>query len=239
MDITKARATMEKRIIADYNKMDESKYNGEQYKKYVRSLSDKAFIDYAKGLADYTFDTHLIYEDNISNNNKYKKSYADYFAIADELEVPLRQRIIYTDDDGTKYAGPNKAIVLPILVRVMQQLADKKNNASSDVDDLNMLTGQPANDSRAAAFTNAQHFSLLASNQHKARKEFMVYRSDNEPATLFMLDQIERTGNFKTDDFKHSVGKMQSLTTANVFLLSAGIKTDMTAGPKLQKNEDD
>lgn len=226
-DITSARAKFEKSIISVFNKMDTSGYNGEQFKQFVSNMSDNEIIELAKGYADYTFDKHLTFEDDLSNTSKHKKGYKFFFELAEKLNIPIKQRLIYTNEDGTKYAGPNEAMVFPLSIRVMQQLSDKKNNVSSDTDDMNMITGQPTGDTRASAFTNAQHRSMLATGQDITSKEFNVFRSDNENATRFMLNQIENNGSFKTNDYKHSVKDQQSLNTAHTFLLSAGIVTDM------------
>jgi hypothetical protein len=126
-----------------------------------------------------------------------------------------------------------KIPVIYSMVRPLQQLLDKKNNMSSNTDQINSLTGQVTGSSKASTVSNMQTISLVTSNQMKAVKEMHGPRSDDLPAKLKMIDMIESTGDYDIDNITIHPEDKQALETMRVMLVGAGYRVSYGKNEKL------
>lgn len=222
---TTARINAENKIYNLMDALDSSKYNSEYYKEYFKTLNDTAFTEYMRRLRDD--DTFYLFFEINSLDFKGTPDISRIKDIAEEFGVQLTEYVMFPNKSKDLDNPAVTATPIPVLivqVRRLQQLLEKKNAASSNIDKVNPITGQVTGESKAASLSDMQTMSLVTSGQIKTIKEFLGPRADDNDAKMKMLDMIERTGEFNIDDININTENKQSVNTMKVFLQGAGFK---------------
>lgn len=210
-------------------------YNSTYWRNYLQTMNDKELIDFMKKLKDLE-NFNLFFELNVLDNKKTPTLHK-LRLVSEKYNIPVEEYVAFPykrpDNPDDPPISATKIPVLYTLVRPLQQLLDKKNNMSSDTDQVNLLTGQVTGSSKASTFSNMQTISLTTSNQIDIVKEFLGPRSDDQQSKLKMLDQIANTGDFDLESIPIRTSDKQSLETIRVMLIGAGFRVAFGKKAKL------
>jgi hypothetical protein len=116
--------------------------------------------------------------------------------LADELNVPIYQRVWTTDEStGQRYLTPIKYPVLPLAVRRQAQTLDGKQSIPTDTSVIDDLTGQPTGDSKGSAMTYTELQVFYAQGLENTIIEAIKVRGGDQKAlNAFEREIIERGG---------------------------------------------
>jgi hypothetical protein len=233
-DFKLARLNFEKKVIDLMNELDPSHYNENMYKEYFASLTDEQFKTFVYNLYSKE-DFNLFIEIGLLDKNA--PSLKKIKNIAEKRKVSLVEYVEFPYKRPDKPDDPpissTKVPVVYVVVRPLQQLLDKKNNMSSNIDTTNSLTGQVTGSSKASTISNMQTISLLTGNQNKILKEMHGPRSDDFNSKLRMIEKIENDGDYDIDDITIHPRDKQALETMRVMLVGAGFRVSYGKNEKL------
>ena len=215
------------KITRTTDKRDIKNFNEKYWTDKLSKMSDAQFTQFMKSLKDKT--DHLTIEVNMSGDTDMNLN--EIYALADKVKVKLREHIIFRHLNPANPDNPvvtsSPALIVLVPVRKLQQMLDKKNTASGDIDSYNPLTGQVTGESRSAGISDAQTFALVATNQKNTLKELLGPRADDMESKMKMLREIETTGQVTLKDLNIKTSNKQALKTADMFLRGAGFITDL------------
>lgn len=237
----KNRKKVEAKIIAFMKKMDPSGMNADKYKKIFTSMTDKDFVDFFKKMKS-SDDFQFYVEFDLYGKNKV--TLETIKEAADFLKVPLEEYVFmrHKTEDGSVIRTRYKVPVLYIHMKRMQQLLSKKTKTSTDITSGNTrsrITGSLNNDHKSGRFTDADTNALVSitdgsgfydpvtgMDESPIIREVLGARGDNMKSKSKMLQSISLYGDTTlADDDTASVG--QAVKTLDVFMLGAGLKTNL------------
>lgn len=223
------RELAEQKIYDFLNTLDPTGYNATKYKDFFKGMSDKAFHEYMKKMADDETE-NLFYEIDSFGKNGYPNM-EQIVGIAKKYKVKLTERVFFPHKNpGDPELPGSTATEVPIImvpIRRLQQMADKKNSAAGDNNVVNPIIGQVTGDSKSASLSDMQTCALASTNQTATIKEFLGPRADDQETKITMLEQIEKYGATKLADLTMETKNKQSIETMRVFLMGAGIEASM------------
>jgi len=208
---------------------DSSKYNTVAYKNLFSKMSDKEFKEFMRKL--------LNEEEYVSleiDTSKKELTLDKVFKKCESLGYKTHKYIKYRDNksgDGTESVTPFPTLILYIQVKRLQQMIDKKNSASGNIDKINPLTGGVTSDSKSASINDTQLAGLITTKQFSSIKELMGPRSDDFHSKKSFLHYIEENGAVSLKNLSIRTGNKQALETLAVFM--KGVHIDM----KIKSNE--
>jgi hypothetical protein len=221
-----ARYSFEKKVIDLMNELDPSRYNEKIYIDYFATLTDDQFKTFVYNLymkEDFNlfFELGLLDKKNNPSLKKIKN-------IAQKRGVELMEYVEFPfkrpDHPEDAPISATKIPVIYTVIRPLQQLLDKKNSMSSNIETINSLTGQVTGSSKASTVSNMQTISLITSNQVKPVKEMHGPRSDDMVSKVKMIERIESDGEYDVDDITIYPKDKQALETMRVMLVGAGFR---------------
>jgi hypothetical protein len=221
------RAITEQKIIAFMNDVDPSGFNSSWYKAHFKTLSDREFDLMMKQIVEET-DYNLFVELNMQDE-KTLPDLDKIEALAAKYKIPLTEKVAFPHkvDENNPAARvpvtPTPTAIFYIQIMRLQQLLDKKSNASARIDSVNTLTGQVTGSAKAASINDTQTMSLVTTGQYKSIKELLGPRADDKLAKAKMLDLIERNGDVDMDEIETSTQNKQSVQTTTAYLMAAGL----------------
>lgn len=222
-----ARAKFEKQILTFISDVenDRNGYNTNNMKKYFEKMSDAAFVDFVTKLAnDEKF--NLFFEAS-NMDEKHTPNLGRIEKLCEKYKVPTTEYITLPYKDNSDPEHPfvtqTPVPVVYCLIRPLQQMIDKKNAMSSNIESTNSLTGQVSGKSKVSTFSNMQYMSCVASNRTKVAKELLGPRADDYRAKEKMLTQIEMTGRYDLDDIDSKLEDKRSMGTVKAMLTAAGL----------------
>ena len=223
-----ARAKAESQIYELMDDLERTKngFNATNYKTYLGSLNDAEFKKFMERLANEEW-FNLMFQINLGDKKK-TPDLQHMRKVAKKYDIPLEEYVAYPFKNPFDLDNPpisaTKIPCVVVQIRGLSQLLSKKSAYASDRDATNILTGQVTGASKASTFTNQQTMALVTSNQQEVVKEMLGPRSDDEESKAKMLRQIEETGDFDINNIPIRKQDKQSLETARVFLVAAGLK---------------
>ena len=146
---------------------------------------------------------------------------------ANYIGCPLEEYIWYRHNDADGIRTKMRVPVGFLHIKRVQQLLAKKNRYAFDTDDTSFKTGQVKGDAKVASLSDPETFMLSALNADNALKEFLGPRADNQSAKRDMYKQISQDGYATLEGMEEDITQKTTLNTMNVYLLGAGIKSDL------------
>lgn len=205
------------------NVFDNTKFSGNQYKQLFDSMTNEEF---------------KIFMEKIANEEEYVTINIDssrrdltldtIFEKCNKLGIQTHKYVIYREnksegDNELTSVTPHRALILYIPMKRLQQIISKKNNASGDIDKINILTGAVTSDSKSSALNDTQSLGLVSSQQFNTLKELLGPRSDDHRSKIQMLQRIEEDGEVSLKDLNITSNNKQSLTTLKEFMRAIAI----------------
>lgn len=222
-----ARLAFEKKILSFIQDVENDKngYNYNHMKQYFEKMTDNQFVEFVTKLAnDEKF--NLFFEAS-NMDEKHSPNLDRIEKLCEKYKVPTTEYITlpYKDnsDPDHPFVTQTEVPVIYCLIRPLQQMIDKKNAMSSNIESTNSLTGQVSGKSKVSTFSNMQYMSCVASNRTKVAKELLGPRADDYRAKEKMLTQIEMTGRYDLDDIDSKIEDKRSMGTVKAMLTAAGL----------------
>lgn len=222
-----ARLAFEKKILTFIQDVENDKngYNYNHMKHYFEKMTDNQFVEFVTKLAnDEKF--NLFFEAS-NMDEKHSPNLDRIEKLCEKYKVPTTEYITlpYKDnsDPDHPFVTQTEVPVIYCLIRPLQQMIDKKNAMSSNIESTNSLTGQVSGKSKVSTFSNMQYMSCVASNRTKVAKELLGPRADDYRAKEKMLTQIEMTGRYDLDDIDSKIEDKRSMGTVKAMLTAAGL----------------
>lgn len=146
---------------------------------------------------------------------------------ANFLNIELEDYIYYRHNDKRGLRSRMKVPVGYVTIKRMQQILNKKNHYSIDIDDRSLKTGDVKGESKIASITEPETYALMAIGGEKSLEELLGPRADNVEKKRQMYRQIARDGFCSLDSLEGSRTSSTTLNTLNTYLLASGIRSDL------------
>ena len=255
--LSQVRKKVEDKIISTMELIEPGKVNSQKYRDMFKAMSDKDFISYFKNMKNDEDNNFYLEVDLYGKNNVTLK---DIKRAADYLKLPLEETVTYyhKSSDGNGIKTQYKVPVFPIHMKRLQHILSKKVRVHTDIAGPGVrskLTGTLNSSSRTGRFSDADTIALISvcdlndkesidkngkSNLSKSSivKELLSARADNSQAKIDMNNQISVFGYAKQEDFTGDViNTSQAVNTLDVFLLGAGLKSDIITNGTILKSK--
>lgn len=240
----KSRKSIEDKIYTTLNKLDASGKNSKHYKDMFSKMSDKQFIQYFKEMQQDDNKNFYVEMDLYGDNHVSLESItsaAKYLNVPLEEYVYIRHRTI----DGSVVRTATKVPVINLHIKRMQQLLSKKNITNTNVmgpGARSRITGSLSDREKAGRLTDMDTVALLSvariANIEEMTgiggansfilKEILGARADNMTLKLQMQNEISTFGSSRMSDYeKDVIPNSQAINTLDVFLIGAGLKSDI------------
>lgn len=223
------RKEIEDKIINYMNIVDsKNKQNVNKFKNRFASMDDDKFFEYIESVI-YDRYGHFYFEIEMGKNEitleKFKKA-------ADFVNVKLFDKIGFRDivDGQTIYTTQDVFIGL-IPIRKVQQYLNKKNHIPTDMKKINPKTHQVTGKSKGGRISDMELFGLIVQDMPNLIKEFFGPRAGDPVMAQQMFHDVATTGTTYLSDMVDSKENKVALNTANMFLLGAGLESDMVTTP--------
>ena len=205
--------------------LDKSGVNYNKYYKMFSSMTDEQFAKYMDNFVNDKDEN--IYLEILPN--KSEPSMDQIEEALKILNIPTEE-YVYFRHDGYKDNPIRTREKVPtgyITIRRLQQILSKKNTYSLNIDSRNMKTGQVSGDDKIARISDSELYALTIFKADNAIKEFFGPRADNMKKKQDMYSKISKYGYVYLDELEGDATDSQTLNTINVFLLGAGIESDL------------
>lgn len=209
-------------ILRDiFNTLDKSGKNWELYLNKFKEMTDKEFIAFCKS------PVLRLYIEAVDNEPKYD----DILKLCDKYGCPLMEYItlptLYKDPEtGEELVSDKKAMVGPVLFKVLQQQASKEGVATSDIknrDKFNQVSGAD----KAAMMSDQDVGALVAQGYHDTVKELLTFRADNDGGKEDAYSQIMSTGICNMPDSINDPKNKRALSMLDKYYRIAQIETNL------------
>ena len=223
------RKAMEQLVYDVFSHMDKTGKNTEKFRKLFSSMNDKQFEQYAVNMFN---DRRLFH---IFDVERYKidPQYEDYDDAAKKvLGIDLYEYVAFphmSEDPKKPFITPRTVPVGYVHIKRLQQMKRKKNSAATDIDHRDMKTGQVSGHDKAARTSDMEVYAMMTYGAKDALKEFMSFRADDPVMKTEAYSRIYNEGYLDMNDLTDDIGNKQTLNTANVYLISMGLLSDLVS----------
>lgn len=220
---SKKRSEVENRIYGFFDIMDKTGKNTKRYKDLFSTMNNAKFEKWVNDFLndeDEHFSLSVMPYDN-------EPSMTDIKEACEYVGFERHKFVYYPEKDGSISRTPKAVPVGFMHLKRLQQVLSKKNAMSFDAGSRNAKTNQVAHDSKIARNSDVESYALTTMGADKTLKELLGARADNSRAKADMLRQISVDGFARQRDMGSEVGKKATLNMLDVFLLGAGIKSDL------------
>ena len=229
-----AKINIEKRKAAEklcydvMNILDPSGVNTTKYKEIFSKMSNTEFVSFMQRMweddtLNYILDI-VDFERDLEMENIEKA--------ANFLGIPLEEYVMYphlNQDRDKPIVSRVPCIVMYIIDKRMQQMAQKKNSTSIHTSDRSAVTGQVVGDDKNGRSSDIENAGLVTLNAINCAKEFNGFRADGLNRKSLAYSEIATTGSVSLEKVEDSagIGDRTILNTLNVLYLGMGISTDL------------
>lgn len=204
--------------------------NSDKFLNQTKKMSDTQFIAYMTSLVNDP-KKHLYFEiEAFENEPDYETVERVANEIVGEEYTKLYDYIAFphlSDDPDKPVYTIHKVFNGYINMRRVQQLVNNKNHIPTHISKRDPKTNQVVFESKAARVADVEQFALICHGTKNVLKEFFGPRGGDAVMRDEMSKQIATTGSAQLSDMHDSKLNKTSLNTANVYLLAAGIESDM------------
>jgi hypothetical protein len=204
--------------------LDKTKSNSAKYRTMFGAMSDDQFDKWAKAFMadpDRNFYLEVRPFENEPVLGEIKRA-LEHLDIPSEEYVYLRH-----DGDHSPVRTAHRVPVGYLTMKRMQQVLAKKNTYSLDIDKRDMTTNQVTGDDKIARVSDAENFALTVMGADAGLQELLGPRADNRSKKREMYQSIYSSGYCQLKNMSSNPEDSQALSAADVFFLSAGLKTDL------------
>ena len=235
MNIKEKRKKILTLIKQTFDLLDPSGYNSEQYLLKFKNLSDNEFMkEMKKFLNDDEENFYMQFKPFSDKDlliNNIKKA-------ADFLNIELDEYINlpFANPNGKNITTPTKVPVGYIHIKRLQQILQKNTSFTIDISNRNMKTGQTINKSKTGRVSDMESFALIAMGLENSAKELLGPRSDSMKAKNSMFKSIAVNDTVSLKDIPDDIEDKKSLRGVDMYLLCAGLKTNLVTEGSLLLN---
>jgi hypothetical protein len=239
IDNKRKKAT--EQILTIMDELDSTGNNRKVWEYRLKQMSDSEFKNMMKEFAHNTRQIHLTVDINPSSNTN-QIDLDNVEKIANKYGIKLTEYVFLPHENPTDpskpYVTATPVPIIMVYVRKMgNQMLEKKNSISGDIDVVNPITGQVTGESKSASLSDTQTSALTTTNQLETIKEFLTIRADNLPGKMKMMQQIEKYGTVNFKDCDVQIKDNQSLITFETFLRGALLISDTTEHDTIDQNK--
>lgn len=220
------RRKIEKKVFDFFNILEPTGKNTDRYRRLFKSMTDKEFSKYFEDMMsdeDNNFYLEVVpYQDEPPMDNV--KDALQFLGLKDEEYVFYRHE---KDANGRAVRTTKPVPVLYLQVKKLRQVLSKKNAFGFDASQRSALIDQVTGDSKISRNSDAESYALLAVNADKILREISGARADNAVARNEMYRQIATQGFSRLDSLPSDLTQKASLQLFDIFLTSAGLKSDI------------
>lgn len=218
------RKQVEKLYLSTLIKADPTKTSYNIYKEMFDSMDDDEFDKYMKSIRDGRTCT-IMETDQDKNPMSLKNIENALNHIGESVEEYIYFR--HLNPSGKPTRSPTKCIVINICEKRMQQHISKKNGISTSNTDRNPISGTVTGHDKNGILSDVEVTGLTVHGCKSIIKELMGVRADHMIDKEVANQLISKNGYFYLSDLPDKLEDKTALHVLNVYLLGAGIKTDL------------
>ena len=217
----KKRKECEEIVYKVMDILDPSGENSSFYKKKFAKLNDKEFIKFFEQDFPLKFQTKLFeIEPNMDQIDKALKF----------IGVPMMEKInmpfLYENKDGVPVKSEDTLTVY-VSLKKMKQFVSKKNSNSTNISSRDMKSGLLISIDKNGNTSDREFEALAVLSADKTMKELSTFRADAMDAKSEFYSIINTTGIVRLDDVKLDTKDSLARNYLNVWLLGAGINSNL------------
>ena len=248
----KKRVEVQNKIDRVLRTLDPTGKNADKYKAMFEKMSDGQFVAFFQKMAS---DPNNNFYVEVDLFDKKSVTMASIKKAGELMKCPLEEyvEVFHTSGDGSPVRSAYRVPVFYVHLKRMQQILSKKNRMNIDVMKAgarSKLTGSLSDRDKTGRLTDSDTLALLsATNNVKddynfekdARnallgrdpdnyilKEILGARADNMHHKFQMQTEISILGQSMLSGFEEkNIHAGQALNTLDVFLVGAGLKSDL------------
>ena len=217
----KKRKECEEIVYKVMDILDPSGENSSFYKKKFAKLNDKEFIKFFEQDFPLKFQIKLFeIEPNMDQIDKALKF----------IGVPMMEKInmpfLYENKDGVPVKSEDTLTVY-VSLKKMKQFVSKKNSNSTNISSRDMKSGLLISIDKNGNTSDREFEALAVLSADKTMKELSTFRADAMEAKSEFYSIINTTGIVRLDDVKLDTKDSLARNYLNVWLLGAGINSNL------------
>lgn len=195
-----------------------------RWKEHLDGLSDKAFEQFMLDLKNRVKFLTL----TAPHGSKQSLSLERNVAVADELNIPLFQRLYLGEDETIpETLTPIEYLVVMLPWRLASQRLAKKASIPKTQRVINTLTGQPTGESKGASISYPEIRQLAALNMENSLVELLKTRGGDSRAGAALNASLTRTGRASLKTIVQFSSGVESTATLKTFLTCAHLKSTL------------
>lgn len=226
MYTAKQRKDMQQQILATFTLLDPAGKNIDLWKKKFKEMNDKQFYTWMESFLNNPDENFYLYLEPYG-----KEPSLEDIRKAVEINGGECEEYVYSrdqlDSDGNPMRSLTKVPVFPIHIKRLQQIVSKKNNYSFSIKKRNSMTNQVTGEDKVARNSDIESYALAVQGADSTLKELMGPRADSTTSKVSMYRQIAEKGYARLDQMNDDITQKATLRLLDVFLTSAGFKTDL------------
>jgi len=224
-EFTKKRKLIMDMITTVFSILDKSGKNTKYYIEKLSTLNDDQFHKWLVGFLEddkKNFYLEVLPYESEPTLVEIKKA-------ADYLKVPLEEHVYFpTDGDKEGAIESNEKVVCGyLLIKKMQQMLEKKNTYSINIDQRSSKTQQLTRDDKIARITDLESIALTTFGANEALKEFLGPRGDDMKRKQQMYKKVMEEGAITNQELISDVTDRTTLNTVDIYFTAGGIRTDL------------
>lgn len=201
--------------------IDKSGKNKELYESKFNTMSDTQFKNF--------FDNFFKSKDNfVIQFIPYDEepTMEDAVRAGKKIGVSMTERVALKHmRDG--YITDYECMVIPLGIKRLQQMVNKKNSTSFTANMRDSKTGQVTNDDKNARISDTETAALMVAGLEDVAKELLGPRADDVEAFNEMNRQIMEDGYTSLEKLPNDIRNKTTLNLVDVYFLGAGVKTNL------------
>lgn len=223
--MAKNRAAVEKWVYRVLNELDPSGTNTALYRNNIfGKMSDKDFDQYIQDLKSKKRHS-VIYA---PNHGKVRLDHERNYALAEKLGFSFFERVwIEGKPNQPAYLTPVKYLILPTRIRRQAQLVMKGASVPKNMRTINVLTGQPTGESKAAKISLPELQLCAASGMVKSMEELMSTRGGDVRAGAALQAMLVRHGSASLNSVKPFSSGVESTNYISALFTAAMMKINL------------
>ena len=201
--------------------IDKSGKNKELYENKFGTMSDKQFEtffnNFFKGKDNFILQ-FIPFENEPTMEDAMKS--------AKILNFSFNERV-FLNHFKEGYMSDFECMILPLGIKRLQQMINKKNSTSFTATNRDSKTGQVINEDKNARVSDTETAAMMVTGMEDVLKEFLGPRADDIVGYNEMTKQILEKGFVSQEDIPNDPRNKTTLNLIDVYFLGAGIKSNL------------
>lgn len=217
------RKLAEKMIFDFLKRLDPSGHNVEMYKKILPEMTDKAFDEYMRDiLADkksLVIFTPILKTKGLNVENNLK--------LAEELGIPLFERLVYKDTARGTFTTPHKVLLLDLPINRKAQSLDKKKSIPGHNKIIDQMTYTPTGESKGSTLSNPELGIYNSMGLHNIIEELFRVRGGDKGGFRAFNAAIDRYGSVSLKSISPYLTGVESTKRVKSYFAAAHLKFEV------------